>query len=83
MIDPNLIFKDFDKNTKEGKLLLAAISILTQSEDIDENKFRGMSTPDKVLQKIAHISNLVYHEDEYRSYLNIKKRDEKINNILK
>ena len=55
--------KDFSDESKEGKLLLAALSILT-SLDIDENKWGGMTHPDDALRRVADIANKIYYEEK-------------------
>lgn len=76
--------RDFNDNSPEGKLLLAAISILTSInvEDIKDNKWGGMVHPDNALLKIQDIANRIYYEEEWRSEQIKIMRDTKINKIL-
>ena len=75
---------EFDKNTPEGKLLLAAISILTsiEEEDIKSGKWGGMTHPDTAMEKIVELANKIYYPEEWRQEQERIKRDNKINNIL-
>ena len=76
--------RDFNDNSPEGKLLLAAISILTsiKVEDIKEDKWGGMVHPDDALLKIQDIANRIYYEEEWKREQIKIKRDTKINKIL-
>ena len=76
--------RDFNDNSPEGKLLLAAISILTsiKAEDIKDNKWGGMVHPDDALLKIQDIANRIYYEEEWKGEQIKIKRDTKINSIL-
>ena len=76
--------RDFNDNSPEGKLLLAAISILTsiKGEDIKDNKWGGMVHPDNALLKIQDIANRIYYEEEWKREQIKIKRDTKINKIL-
>lgn len=75
---------DFNADTDEGKLLVAAIAILTSidKEDIKSNKWGGMVSPDTALEQIQDLANKIYFEQEYKIYLHQKERDNKIQNIL-
>lgn len=77
--------RDFNDNSPEGKLLLAAISILTsiKGEDIKDNKWGGTVHPDNALLKIQDIANRIYYEEEWKMEQIKIKRDTKINSILK
>ena len=76
--------RDFNDNSPEGKLLLAAISILTsiKGEDIKDNKWGGMVHPDDALMKVQDLTNQIYYEEEWRSEQIKIMRDTKINKIL-
>ena len=76
--------RDFNDNSPEGKLLLAAISILTtiSEEDPKDNKWGGMVHPDDALLKIQDIANRIYYEEEWKGEQIKIKRDTKINSIL-
>lgn len=77
-------FNDFSDKTDEGKLLLAAISILTSisEEDIKSNKWGGMITPDTAFKQIKDLANMIYYIDEWRSYKISSERNIKIKDIL-
>jgi hypothetical protein len=77
--------RDFNDNSPEGQLLLAAISILTtiSEEDLKDNKWGGMVHPDDALLKIQDIANRIYYEEEWKGEQIKIKRDTKINSILK
>lgn len=77
--------RDFNDNSPEGKLLLAAISILTSinGEDIKDNKWGGMVHPDTALEQIQNIANRIYYEEEWKADQIKIMRDTKINSILK
>jgi len=76
--------RDFNDNSPEGKLLLAAISILTSisGEDIKDNKWGGTVHPDKALLKIQDLANRIYYEEEWKGEQIKIKRDIKINKII-
>ena len=76
--------REIDSSSKEGKMLIAALSILTSidKKQIDDQEFGGMTHPDDALQKVIKISNQIYYEEEYKLHLKSLKRDNKINNIL-
>lgn len=76
--------RQFSTESDEGKMLLAAISILTSIDvqDIRENKFGGMSHPDDVVSYICVIANKIYFEEEYKQYQEALIRDMKINLII-
>jgi hypothetical protein len=68
----------------EGKLLFAAVAILTSIDikDIKNEKWGGMVHPDDALERIQDLANKIFYEEEYKSYLKSKERDNKINSIL-
>jgi hypothetical protein len=82
-------FKDFDDSIDEGKLLLAAMSVLTSitCNEIKNGEFGGMTSPDEAFVRIIDIANKIYYEKEYKEYkLSLKissKRDKIINDIIK
>ena len=77
-------FKEFNQDSVEGKLLLSALAVLTSIEkkDIREGKYGGMNYPDTVMENIWDLANKIYFEKEYKDWLVIENRDNKINNIL-
>jgi len=84
MIDYNKL-TDININTTEGKLLMAAVAILTSIEHkhLISNKWGGMITPDTAVQQISELANKIYYEEEYKQEQIIKQREETINKILR
>jgi hypothetical protein len=76
--------RDFNDNSPEGKLLLAAISILTSitPKDIKEDKWGGMVHPDDALERIQDLANKIYYEEEWKGEQIKIMRDNKLNKIL-
>ncbi len=76
--------REFSDQTDEGKLLLAALSILTsiKPEDIKEDKWGGMVHPDKALEQIQDLANRIYYRDEWEAHKISLERDRKIIEIL-
>ena len=83
MINLNGI-NNIDTNTDEGKLLLAAVAILTSitEGDIKEDKWGGMIHPDTALQQIEDLAMKIFYEREYERWQVSKRRDSKIHSIL-
>ncbi len=83
MIDYKKI-TDFNGDTPEGKLLLAAIAILTSIDidDIRNNKWGGMTHPDTAMEQIVELTNKIFYEEEWKLEQERIKRDKKINQIL-
>jgi hypothetical protein len=77
-------FTELKEDSVEGKLLLSALAVLTSIEkkDIREGKYGGMNHPDTVMENIWDLANKIYFEKEYKDWLVIENRDNKINNIL-
>lgn len=84
MIENMNSISDFSTDSPEGKLLLAALAILTSIDhrDITNNKWGGMVHPDDALQKVCDLANKIYFEKEYEQYKQSKLRDSKIEQIL-
>lgn len=84
MIDYKTI-ADFNGDTHEGKLLLAAIAVLTSVdyEDIKSQKWGGMTHPDTAMEQIVELANKIFYEEEWKLEQERIKRDNKINKILK
>lgn len=80
----NVKFEEFDDSSNEGKLLLAAISVLTSIDvnQIKKGEYGGMCSPNEVMKKLTDIANKMYYDEEYRQFIIIKNRDEKINSLL-
>ena len=76
--------RDFNDNSPEGKLLLAAISILTSitPKDIKEDKWGGMVHPDDALVRIQDLANKIYYEEEWKAEQIKIMRDNKLNKII-
>ena len=83
MISKNNI-TDINDISDEGKLLVAALAVLTSIDikDIKNEKWGGMVHPDDALERIQDLANKIFYEEEYNSYLKSKERDNKINSIL-
>lgn len=75
---------EFDSDTPEGKVLLAAISILSsiECEDIKENKWGGMVHPDDALKQVVELANKIYYEEEWKLEQERIKRDSTISKVL-
>lgn len=76
--------QDFNGNTDEGKLLLAALAVLTSidKQDIDEQKWGGWVHPDDAFERVVELANKIYYEEEWKAEEVIKKRDEKISKLI-
>lgn len=83
MID--IKFDNFDHSTNEGKMLLAALAILTtiDHEDINSRKYGGSTHPYDAFDSVLDLANKIYYEDEYKLYLSSVERDNKINDVIK
>lgn len=81
-------FNQFDMTSNEGKLLLAALSILTSitPDQIKEGEYGGMNHPDIVTEKVWRIANYIFHEDDFKKFEESERvsklRDTKIMDIL-
>jgi len=80
----NIEFPKFSIETDEGKMLLAALAILTSidCEDITSGKFGGMTHPQDAFESVMELANKIYYEDEYELYLSSLERDKKIDSLL-
>lgn len=80
--------RDIDDSTKEGKMLMAALSVLTSisHEQIDEHEYGGHTHPDDATERIANLANYIYYTEEYKRLELVKessiKRDNTIDNII-
>jgi hypothetical protein len=76
-------FNNFDTNSDEGKMLLAALSILTsiRCDDIKKGIYGGSISPDNALTKIQDLANKIYYEREWEIKEVRKQRNEKITKI--
>ncbi len=71
-------------DTDEGKVLLAAIAILTSidEQDIEDNLWGGMVHPDEALEKIVELANKIYFFQEWEAEQISKQRESKLNKII-
>jgi len=78
-------FTNFDCESTEGKLLMAALSVLTSidKKDIQKGQYGGMNHPDTVMENLWKLSNYIFHQKEYEEWEVVENRDKKIENILK
>lgn len=76
--------RELDDKTDEGKLLIAALAILTSidTEDIKSGKWGGMTHPDEALDQIQDLANKIYFEEEWKSHQKSIDRDKKIIEVL-
>ena len=83
MINLNGI-NNINTDSDEGKLLLAALAILTSitEGDIKDCKWGGMTHPDTALNQVEDLAMKIFHEEQYDRYLLTKGRDCKIHSIL-
>jgi hypothetical protein len=74
-------------NSDEGKILIAAIGILTSIDRDDVDRYwGGMIHPDDALERVVDLANRIFHEEEWELEQikeKIKeKREDSINKIL-
>lgn len=71
-------------STEEGKVLMAAIAILTSldNDDLKNNLWGGMVHPDDALERVIELANKIFYEEEWKSEQILKERDFKLNKIL-
>ena len=76
--------RQIDDGSDEGKLLIAAIAILTsiQKEDLESNEWGGLVSPDEGIRKIQDLANRIYFKKEWEAQKKSKERDNKIEGIL-
>lgn len=82
MIDTT--FQNFNDKTNEGKLLLAAIAILTSidPEHIKNNKWGGSISPQQAMDQLLDLANKTYYKEEWEVEQIKLERDKKINDLL-
>lgn len=75
---------DIDTSTQEGKLLIAAIAILTSIDEshIKSGKCGSSSSPIDAIEKISNLANQFYYAEEYDLYIKTMKRESIIDDIL-
>ena len=78
-------FTSFSQDSTEGKLLMAALAVLTSidKKDIREGQYGGMNHPDIIMENLWELSNYIFYQKEYEEWEAIENRDKKINDILK
>lgn len=71
-------------STEEGKVLMAAIAILTSldNDDLKNNLWGGMVHPDDALERVIELANKIFYKEEWKSEQILKERDFKLNKIL-
>ena len=76
--------RQIDDKSDEGKLLIAAIAILTsmQKEDLESNEWGGLVSPDEGIRKVQDLANRIYFKKEWEARKKSKERDNKIEGIL-
>jgi hypothetical protein len=76
--------REIDDKSQEGMLLVAALAILTsiQKDDINENGWGGLVSPDEGIRKIQDLANRIYYKEEWESQKKSKERDKKIDDVL-
>jgi hypothetical protein len=77
-------FIEFNQDSVEGKLLMAALAVLTSidKDDIRKGKYGGMNHPDMVMENIWDLANYIFHQKEHEEWLFVENRDNKISDIL-
>ncbi len=76
-------FKTFSIESDEGKIMLAALAILTSltHDDIKSNKYGCCSSPEPVFDIVVDLANQIFFESEWKLDQLGKKRIQKINAI--
>jgi len=78
-------FTNFDyESTVEGKLLMAALSVLTSidKKDIREGQYGGMNHPDTVMENLWDLANCIFHQKEHEEWKLVENRDKKIDILI-
>lgn len=80
----SLEFNKVDTTTPEGKMVIAAVAILTSldKQDLEEAKYGGWSHPHDVFNRVMDLANQIYHEEEYKQFKIVEGRNDKINSVL-
>ena len=83
MIDLNKI-NSINTNSDEGKLLLAALAILTSitEEDITNKKWGGFVSPTTALEGVEDLAMKIFYKEDYERWQLTKFIDDKIDSIL-
>jgi hypothetical protein len=70
-------------NSDEGKILIAAIGILTSIDRDDVDRYwGGMIHPDDALERVVDLANKIFHKEEWELEQIIENRENSINKIL-
>ena len=71
-------------STDEGKVLIAAIAILTSldKQDLKNNLWGDMVHPDDALERVVELANKIFYKEEWKSNQIIKEREYKLNKLL-
>jgi len=77
-------FREIDTNIDEGKLLLAAISVLTSidTEQIKRKRWGGMISPDQAHDQIVNLANRIFFEEEYKTEVKRKRKEKRRTRII-
>jgi len=77
-------FRQIDTNIDEGKLLLAAISILTSidSDQIKRKRWGGMISPDQAHDQIVELANRIFFEEEFKTEVKRKRKEKRRTRLI-
>jgi PleD family two-component response regulator len=77
-------FRQIDTNIDEGKLLLAAISILTSidSDQIKRKRGGGMISPDQAHDQIVELANRIFFEEEFKTEVKRKRKEKRRTRLI-
>ena len=78
-------FTNFDcESTVEGKLLMAALSVLTSidKKDIRKGQYGEMNHPDTVMENLWDLANYIFHQKEHEEWKLVENRDKKIDILI-
>jgi hypothetical protein len=78
-------FTNFDcESTVEGKLLMAALSVLTSidKKEIRKGQYGGMNHPDTVMENLWDLANYIFHQKEHEEWKLVENRDKKIDILI-
>lgn len=80
----DMVLSDIKTDSKEGKMLVAAIAILTTIEhkNIDSGRFGSSITPEDAIRELSKLANMLYYAEEYSLWLKATKRENLISDIL-
>jgi hypothetical protein len=73
-------------SSDEGKLLLAALAVLTSIDTIDikNGEWGGSVHPDLALEKVIDLANRIFYDNEdYKNWKKTIDRDKQINELTK